>query len=113
MIAGHPETALLDVIRLRYLLQNAPADVLQFLIERAKTRTREHVLRMQAAAAQTNGSAISRETGPEGCDFVRIELVRWPIRRVLGRSPRWRCERRECQVSPAEPITDQIAAIFE
>jgi hypothetical protein len=30
-----------------------------------------------------------------------------------GWSPRWRCQRRERQVSLAESITDQIAAIFE
>ena len=37
------------------------------------------------------------ETRPEDFDFVRIELIRWPIRRVLGWSPRWRCQRRERQ----------------
>ena len=37
------------------------------------------------------------ETSPESFDFVRLELIRWPIRRVLGWSPRWRCQRRERQ----------------
>ena len=53
------------------------------------------------------------ETSPEGCEFLRIEIVWWPARRVLGWPPRWCCQRRKCEVSATKSIPDQVATSCE